>query len=202
MDAQSDMFSDDCQVEAVSGLSYIPNFITQEQEAELVKEIDSQSWLDDLKRRVQHYGWKYDYRARSINQDMKLGSIPPWLAGHAERLHKEGYFPTMPDQVIVNEYLPGQGITPHVDCVPCFGEAVASISLNSPCVMEFSKDNQKVPILLEPRSVVVLSGDARYQWKHSIPQRKTDAINGLRVSRERRLSLTFRTMILDKNSAQ
>ena len=35
----------------------------------------------------------------------------------------------------VNEYLPGQGIAQHVDCVPCFGGTVASLSLLSPCTM-------------------------------------------------------------------
>ena len=144
---------------------------------------------------MQHYGYKYDYKARGITQDLQLEPIPDWLARYCELLATEEVFTRPPDQVIINEYLPGQGITPHIDCVPCFGDTIASLSLGSPCVMEFSKGAEKIPVLLEPRSLVVLFGDARYRWKHAIPLRKTDVMDGMKYQRERRLSLTFRTVI-------
>lgn len=179
--------------QVVDGLAYVPDFITPQQEASLISTIDAQDWLTDLKRRVQHYGWRYDYKAKRISEDLRLGELPDWLAGYCKKLHIDGYFSQMPDQVIINEYLAGQGITPHIDCVPCFGDTIASLSLGSPCVMELSKDSQKRPLLLEPRSLVVLSGEARYRWKHAIARRKTDKINGISTPRERRISLTFRT---------
>jgi hypothetical protein len=49
----------------ISGLQYCPNFITAEEEQALIEIIDQQTWLNDLKRRVQHYGYKYDYKARA-----------------------------------------------------------------------------------------------------------------------------------------
>ncbi|MAR56066.1 MAG: alpha-ketoglutarate-dependent dioxygenase AlkB [Rickettsiales bacterium] len=179
----------------IAGLSYLANFITKEEEAALIRTIDAQPWLNDLKRRVQHYGWKYDYKVRGISEDLRLGELPDWLAKYARRLHIEGYFSQRPDQVIVNEYLPGQGISPHTDCLPCFGDTIASLSLGSACVMDFTQDKQKVPQSLEPRSLVILSGDARYYWKHGIAARKTDSMDGIKVSRRRRLSLTFRTIL-------
>ena len=51
------------------------------------------------------------------------------------------------------------------------------------------------PLLLEPRSVLVMQDDARYQWKHSIPVRNTDTYDGAKIVRARRLSLTFRNVI-------
>lgn len=45
----------------ISGLTYIPNFITATEHDLLLPQIDQQPWLTDLKRRVQHYGYKYDY---------------------------------------------------------------------------------------------------------------------------------------------
>ena len=39
-----------------------------------------------------------------------------------------------PDQVTVNEYLPGQGIAPHVDTHSAFEDGIASLSLGSSCV--------------------------------------------------------------------
>lgn len=192
---QTSLFDE--QQAAISGLRYLPEYITPTVEAALIEQIDSQPWLNDLKRRVQHYGYKYDYRARGISRELKLGAIPDWLSGLGERLHSEGIFAKIPDQVIVNEYLPGQGITPHIDCVPCFGETIASLSLGSHCVMEFTRGGEKVTQLLEPRSLVVLSDEARYQWRHSIPQRKTDQWNGQKLLRGRRISLTFRTVITE-----
>ena len=182
---------------SITGLRYLPDFIDTQTEAALIATIDRQPWLDDLKRRVQHYGWRYDYKARGITQDLRIGPIPDWLGGLCERLAADGIFSRVPDQVIINEYLPGQGISAHIDCVPCFGDTVASLSLGSACVMDFtnSATNEKQSHLLEPRSLLTLSANARYHWQHAIPARKTDKWNGQIISRARRISLTFRTVI-------
>lgn len=159
MKAQTDLFDESVNpTEKISGLTYIPDFITAEQEAELISNIGQYPWLTDLKRRVQHYGYKYDYTARSVTSDLKLGDLPDWVAEYSNTLHEKGIFPKIPDQVIINEYQPSQGIASHIDCVPCFEETIASISLSSPCVMDFtySKTNQKISVLLEPRSLFVL----------------------------------------------
>lgn len=44
----------------ISGKEYISDYITTEEAENLRKRIDKETWLDDLKRRVQHYGYKYD----------------------------------------------------------------------------------------------------------------------------------------------
>lgn len=159
--------------------------------------IDQQPWLNDLKRRVQHYGWRYDYKAHGITQDLRIGAIPDWLAILCARLSAEGIFSRAPDQVIINEYQPGQGISAHVDCVPCFGDTIASLSLGSTCVMDFihTTTREKQSHLLEPRSLLILSGDARYHWQHAIPARKSDKWHSQTIPRARRISLTFRSVI-------
>ena len=191
---------DDAGNASIAGLSYVPDFIDAAYEAALIEMIDAQPWLSDLKRRVQHYGYKYDYKARGITQDSRIGAIPDWLAGLCDDLHTQDYFCRIPDQVIINEYLPGQGITSHTDCIPCFGETVASLSLGSSCVMEFTrgKTGEKQQRLLEPHSLIVLSDEARYEWQHAIPQRKSDIWSGEKLVRSRRISLTFRTVVLEK----
>lgn len=189
---------EDVEKPEVAGLQYVPGYIDAAAEAMLMQVIDAQPWLSDLKRRVQHYGYKYDYKARGITQNFRLGPLPEWLSGLCDRLHAERIFAARPDQVIINEYLPGQGITPHIDCVPCFGNTIASLSVGNPCVMEFtrSETGEKSSQLLKPRSLVVLKDDARYKWQHAIPQRKSDHWNGQKLVRGRRISLTFRTVIL------
>jgi alkylated DNA repair dioxygenase AlkB len=52
--------------------------------------------------------------------------------------------------------------------------------------------DRKAHLLLEPRSLLVLSDEARYAWEHGIAPRKKDVWQGLRVPRGRRLSVTFR----------
>jgi alkylated DNA repair dioxygenase AlkB len=120
----------------------------------------------------------------------------------ARRLHEEGHFDRRPDQVIVNEYLPGQGISAHVDHVAGFGPVVASISLLSASVMEFTRpeNDTRVPVRLEPGSLCVMTGPARYTWRHAIPARKTDPDPTGRAPRGRRVSVTLRT-VLDRAAA-
>jgi alkylated DNA repair dioxygenase AlkB len=188
----------DSACSAISGLSLLADFITEAEEFELLSVIDQQPWLADLQRRVQHYGYRYDYTARQVTADLYLGALPEWLQPLATRLHHEGLFATAPDQVIVNEYQPGQGIAPHVDCIPCFGDTIASLSLGSGCLMDFTHSNtaQKTNLFLPPRSLLLLKGDARYHWQHGIAKRKSDVVDGVKMQRGRRASLTFRSVTL------
>ena len=179
----------------IAGLNYIFDWIAPDIEANLISIIDQQPWMSDLKRRVQHYGYRYDYKARNITRDLYLGELPDWLQPLAQKLVEKGLFQASPDQVIINEYLPGQGISSHIDCIPCFGGTIASLSLCSPCVMDFCKGTEKHSRMLERRSLLVLSDSARYQWQHGIAGRKTDKHDGEIISRTRRLSLTFRNVI-------
>ena len=114
----------------------------------------------------------------------------------SQKLYDNKIFSQLSDQVIINEYNPGQGISPHIDCIPCFGGVICSLSLLSPCIMDFKKGKDKHQILLKPRSLLIMKDEARYEWKHSIASRKSDNINGTKTPRKRRVSMTFRTVIL------
>lgn len=183
---------------SLTGLTYVHDFISDDDAANLLSDIDGQPWLTDLKRRTQHYGYKYDYTKKSVDSSLFLGALPEWIQKVANRLVETKHFPVIPDQVIVNEYLPGQGISRHIDCVPCFGDVIASLSLNSTCMMEFEQlqTARKAKIMLAPQSLLVLTGAARYDWMHSISARKEDEFNSETFKRQRRVSLTFRTMKL------
>ena len=181
---------------AVPGLSYLPDFVTEAEEVRLLACVDAGVWQTDLKRRVQHYGFRYDYKAREVTHDAYLGPLPDWLMGYAKKLQAEFFF-TPPDQVIINEYFPGQGIAPHIDCVPCFAETIAALSLGSACVMDFvhTGSGEKITRHLASRSLMVFQDEARYRWTHGIAARKNDRINGMTIARTRRVSLTFRKVL-------
>ena len=182
------------------GLIYRPDFITEEEETRLVGCVDGAEWNTVLKRRVQHYGWRYDYGKRRIDEDMRLGELPEWAQELGRRLVNEGLMTDPPDQLIVNEYEGEQGIAAHVDKEDIFAERVATVSLLETWEMVFRRRDtkEKVEKALERRSVAVLTGDARYKWTHEIPKRKNEPREDRsgkrrRVKRVRRISLTFRT---------
>ena len=184
----------------VPGLHYFPGFLDHDAQVRACAEIDAPGapWRDDLMRRVQHYGWRYDYKSRAITRDMQIGPLPDWLYEIAfELVDRTGFFDSVPTQAIVNEYLPGQGIAMHVDR-ECFGPAVATVSLGDDWMMELHPPEDeargKESILLECGSALVMTGAARSNWLHGIAKRKTDRVGGFLRERQRRVSLTFRTV--------
>lgn len=95
----------------------------------------------------------------------------------------------------VNEYPTGVGLSPHIDTHSAFEGLIFSLSLAGPCIMEFRRysdgewklatssemkvDNLKKcsnflrrAIYLPPRSMLLLSGEARYAWHHYILHHK------------------------------
>jgi alkylated DNA repair dioxygenase AlkB len=188
------------RLDAVPGLRYVAGWLDADAVGALLGFIDAAPWSAELRRRVQHYGHRYDYGRRNVATASPAATAPPlpeWARDEAVRLVREGVMDHEADQVIVNEYHPGQGISPHVDCVPCFGPVVAAISLGSGCVMDFThpEDGTKVAIPLAPGSLCVMTGPARYTWRHGIAARKSDPGTSGRVPRGRRVSATFRTVL-------
>ncbi len=190
---------------APSGLIYRPGFVTQEEETRLLECIDSAEWITELPRRVQHYGWRYDYKAGRIDEIMRLGELPEWASELGRRLVKERLMTDLPDQVIVNEYCGKQGIGKHTDSRSFTGQ-IATVSLLETWDMWFFHPGEKkIEIPLERRSVAVMTGDARYKWKHEIPKRVNEVrVDGqgkkTRVKRNRRVSVTFRRTHLSQNT--
>lgn len=186
----------------INGLRVYFDFITKQEESELLNNIDKNEWLPDLKRRVQHFGYKYDYKARRIDKTFYIGEIPNWMAVLCSRLQDQKVIDFNPDQAIINEYIDDQGIAAHIDCEPCFGDIIISISLGGQCVMNFqreatTKEQDKIPLLIPPRTLIVMTGESRFNWYHGIPPRKTDKFNEQVHKRQRRVSITFRKVILD-----
>ena len=171
----------------IPGLSYVEGFLTADSEAELTQAIDAADWDTTWERRRQLYGRSYGRQA------VHAAPLPLWGRLLADRIVAAGNSEQGFDQILINEYLPGQGIALHRDYEP-FDRTVASISLLSRCVMDFHcvADGRRETLLLEPRSLVILSDDARYAWEHGIARRKNDRWNGLTLPRSRRLSITFR----------
>ena len=183
-----------------TGLVYQPALLSPDQQRSAVQNVDANinEWRHDLSRRTQHYGWRYDYRAKLITPDMWLGQLPDWLQQIAQSVFKNAVHPDtgqplfdrVPEQCIVNEYVGAQGIAEHTDH-PGFGPAIATVSLVSDWPMHLAPSYRRPnePLLLEAGSCLTMTGPSRHVWTHQI---KRDQV---RPGNQRRLSLTFRTVL-------
>lgn len=172
-----------------SGFRYRENVITETEEVMLIaslkklelKPFEFHGHLGN--RRVISFGLRYDYTRRTVESASEFPSFLLELrfkvAEFAGRDVNEF------QQAGINEYRPGAGIGWHKD-KPQFG-IVAGVSLSAPAKMRFRRAHgdrwTRMSQTIEPRSIYVLSGEARSAWEHSIPP-----VDNLRYS------VTFRTL--------
>ena len=178
------------------GAAIVPQFITEAEECRILYRIDQAPWSGDLGRRVQQYGFRYDYRNHDPNRRVPAAAFPRWIEAMAQRLLPL-FDGARPEQCIVNEYRPGQGIGMHADHA-AFGPVVVSLSLGGEWRMQFRPRSVRpyrrdgLPsdefAVLPRRSALVLRGAARRDWMHGIDR----AANARQ--RTTRVSATFRTL--------
>ena len=188
--SQTDLFS--FEQELPNGLLYRPDFITPEEERELIAHIEQLPFREarfrqyTARRRVVRFG-EGDYLGSEPDQETDFPRIefPPFLKG--VRANVAGWQQRPETDFVhglVTEYAPGTPIGWHRDA-PHF-EIVAGLSLASACRMRYRSYDDKDLIYgidLAPRSLYVLKEDIRWQWEHSIPPVKN-----------KRYSVTLRTL--------
>ncbi len=169
----------DYMLPRIPGLQYVPDYLDRAAHESLLTAADLDPWLMSVDHGVQVYSYRYSHANRAA---YRIGELPPWVSDLAVRLCCDGLLPKVPDQMVANDYRPGSGIFAHID-QPVFGDVVASVSLGSTCVMRFShfESGRSEEFQLEPRSVLVLSGDARWAWQHEIPARAIDTWQGTEI---------------------
>ncbi|XP_055856465.1 alkylated DNA repair protein alkB homolog 8 isoform X2 [Episyrphus balteatus] len=186
------------------GTILIENFVTPDEESVLLASINNDSPIvvvGSLKNRsVKHFGYEFLYGSNLVDPSKPLETkIPKECDILWERLGQKQ--PSLksfkPDQLTVNQYMPGHGIPPHVDTHSAFDDPILSLSLESDVVMDFRKNGQRVSVLLPQRSLLIMSGECRYDWTHGITPRIMDVIktpsNNLTTQlRNKRTSFTFR----------
>ena len=183
-------------VQVPRGIQYVPNFISEMEEAHLIAHLDHGAWDCTYKRRRKHFGKAYHPVGRAPMAGVYPGPLPNWLEEISSRLRVSGYFRTLAPHSLVNEYLPGQGIADHTDADDGHTLRVASLSLGSGAEMRFTDpDGRRHPLYLERRSLVVFDGPVAQTWMHGIPGRLADKQGGLTLARTRRISLTFREAV-------
>ncbi|KAL9262883.1 Alkylated DNA repair protein ALKBH6-like protein [Drosera capensis] len=162
-------------VGSVPTVIYIPDFVTDAEEAQLMNHIYQapiSKWKILKNRRLQNWGNMKDatdvkkhvvssvliitsaffyaddkpfvlvlvcVAGGVVHEKGLLGQkLPPWLTKITQRIFVGSkIFPSEPNHVLINEYLPDQGIMPHQDG-PAYFPAAAILSLGSPAVMDFT----------------------------------------------------------------
>ena len=183
----------DLDAAPVPGLRYLPDYLDRDIQTRVLAAADSQPWQQSGGRSVQIYGYSYHHLKGGI---YRLGDLPAWALDVAARIQRDGLMPHLADQMIVNAYQAGAGISAHID-LSAFDDAIVAISLGSTCVMQFAEkaSGREEELLIEPGSALVLSGEVRSRWTHAIPARTSDLWHNRELVRRRRVSLTFRRML-------
>ena len=182
--SQPDLFA-----EPLPGLSQAGAIVGPDEEQVLIASIDASpltpfrfhQWQG--KRLTVTYGWSYDFDDGTFTP---AEAIPDWLLSVRA---KAAQFAELPAdelaQALLIRYDPGAGIGWHRDR-PVF-EHVFGISLGAPATMRFRRRRRggfdRAALLLAPRSIYHLTGEARHRWEHSIAPMD-----------EMRWSITFRSL--------
>ncbi|XP_017475169.1 PREDICTED: alpha-ketoglutarate-dependent dioxygenase alkB homolog 6 [Rhagoletis zephyria] len=175
---------------------YIPNFITSEEEQHVFSQISKTpkpKWTQLLNRRLINYG------GIPHPNGMVAEQIPEWLQIYVDKINNLNMFESQKaNHVLVNEYLPGQGIMPHTDG-PLFYPIISTISCGSYTVLEFVKlqkstsdgtqpdskhcnssnytqQPENFKLLLEPRSLLILKDSLYSGYMHAISEVKQDVL--------------------------
>lgn len=210
----------------IDGLTYVRDFLTQEEHDKLVSIIDSNPYSDAIHRRQQFYGETYYHTTPTISSIQpqkdfeKSGALPmyhmDWLVDKIIR-ETDIFKHDPPTQCLVNEYVRNQGIASHFDDPEAFGPIIASISLVNPIyfTLKLPKEptNSCADILdmtqlyLEPRSLLIMQRDARFKWRHGITKAKRiiDPVTQEEIYRGdsyRRISITIRHLLDGRKRAQ
>lgn len=189
--AQPDLFGE-APAAAVEGLRYERDFLSLAEEAELLgivqglplKEMRYKEYT--ARRRGTSFGGSYDFDTNRLKPGPPLPeALHPLRAKVAAWA---GIAPEDLGHMLIAEYRPGTPLGWHRD-VPDF-EDIIGVSLHNDAVMQFRPYVPGAPasgpaaleFLIEPRSVYLLRGPARWAWQHAIAP--TEAL---------RYSITLRT---------
>ncbi|KAL4663358.1 hypothetical protein H8957_013689 [Semnopithecus entellus] len=88
-------------------------------------------------------------------------------------------------------------IKPHVDSIKFCGATIAGLSLLSPSVMRLvhtQEPGEWLELLLEPGSLYILRGSARYDFSHEILRDEESFFGERRIPRGRRISVICRSL--------
>ncbi|KAK0058824.1 alpha-ketoglutarate-dependent dioxygenase alkB 4 [Biomphalaria pfeifferi] len=173
------------------GITIIENFVSPDEEFYLdaaIKETPFQK--SQSGRQKQDFGPKVNFKKQKIRVS-SFNGLPSYSRFLFERMGAHSCLKDFQPVELCNlEYCIERGahIDPHFDDAWLWGERLVTLNLMSDSCLTFTLDEDpflevRVPLLR--RSLIVVSAEARYHWKHGISE--TDVIG-------RRVAMTFREL--------
>jgi len=159
------------------GFHYFADFITAEEEIELVGEIEKVPLKTfifqgyEAKRRVASFGYDWSFTNRKLT---KGKAVPESFKPLIDKVsHQLSFKADEIAEVLLTEYPVGSVINWHRDAPPF--DLIAGISLQSDSIFRLRPydkakqgRNSILSIPLRRRSLYVISGETRTSWEHSI----------------------------------
>ncbi|KAL6208433.1 hypothetical protein ACLB2K_019382 [Fragaria x ananassa] len=212
------------QTEGIERLWMCRDFLSPRNQSALLSTIQNEGWFTEASHnQAMRFGdlpgWAAELSDSIKEVVLSCGSDSHLIESGSSCGGKKNVSPFSPellvreplfDQLILNSYQPGEGICAHVDLMR-FEDGIAILSLESSCVMHFSpvegtsedflvdgeKDplTTKIPVYLTPGSLILMSGEARYQWKHEINRKPGfQKWQGEELNQKKRISITLRKL--------
>lgn len=176
----------------IKGVYVQPDFVEEQEEALLVRQIDARPWVESQEgRSKQDYGPKINFLGRKM-RIADFGGFPPFAKDLFDRMSVDnskvmnGFVPV---EFCILEYTPERGsyIRAHYDDTWAWGDRLITVNLLSDTVLRLTKEYYIPPyeivIRMPARCLVVIYDEARYDWHHSI--KKYDI-------KSRRIAMTWR----------
>ena len=171
--------------------------------------------------RATQWGWRFFTWNRTPPMSVadRLAPLPRWQRAVIASLEaadpRRDFLPRREEwgdgvaHALLNEYEVGDGVVAHVDDAGFWTSWVLGLSLGSDVTMLFHPPQEDIPpaaiderepppqlpavrVRLPARSLYVLTGDARWRWRHEIPRAEADVVDGESMPRAFRASITWR----------
>ncbi|CAF4629027.1 unnamed protein product [Rotaria magnacalcarata] len=176
----------------LDGIFLVSDFLDENEETDLVNYIDSDVWIPSQSGRLkQDFGIKINFKKQTIKTKYFTG-MPLYSKAIIERLKAHRISEDFQSVELCNlDYHSERGshIDPHIDDVWIWGERLITINLLSNTILSLipnEKDSNKIIYIPIPRRwMIVLYGDARYEYKHAIQRQHIQ---------DRRIAVTFREL--------
>ena len=151
------------------GLTLILDFITEEEETTLLSFVSrGQKKKTKDRNSIKRFGSRVPYNGNVVSE-----SVPAHYDVFCDKLIQQNLLTIKPDSVTLNEYLAGQGISPHIDSKGS-GEVITVMSLLSDARMKFERNGNSFYVDLPRRSLVQMRDEIRHHWRHSVDPVQAD----------------------------
>ena len=182
----------------VDGLQTIKNYVTKAEQTAILHDLNQYPFVDYAGKSCQEFGQNFSFYIDRFTADY----LPPAVKALGDRLVTDGILTEeeRPNYVLVNRYIPGQGIHPHVDD-NYYTDGIVSVTLMSGGSLNFFRDKNNVYFdenpdignkykpnkmkdkllecgagYFEPGSLFAMHREGRYAYKHEMKRRYKDRV--------------------------